>query len=82
MVGPTAAAADGLNYSVEPSVMQIELARTKYSKCMIKFLCGRRSLRQENFLRNIRYATKNQKSKIKTINIIFNPGQCLDSLSN
>lgn len=42
MVGSTAAAG-GLNYGVGPSVMQIELARTKCSKCIIKFLCGRRS---------------------------------------
>jgi hypothetical protein len=45
MVGSTAAAGGGLNYGVGPSVMQIELARTKCSKCMIKFLCGRRSVR-------------------------------------
>lgn len=45
MVGSTAAAGGGLNYGVGPSVMQIELARTKCSKCMITFLRGRRSVR-------------------------------------
>jgi hypothetical protein len=45
IVGLIVVIINNLNYGIGTFVMLIELARTKCSKCMIKFLCGRRSVR-------------------------------------